>query len=298
MDAHIPTDGSGAAAAGVASGSNPPLVVASGLRPPIAAVSATASMQGLGSAVAKPTPHPTSSKMIAPLSLSGLADPLYNVYCTTYATSKQLWETLEKKYKLEDAGTKKFLVGKFLDYKIVDTKLVVNQMEELQIIISDLHSEGLVINEPFQVAAVIEKLPPSWKDFKNYLKHKRKELSMEDLALRLRIEEDNRKRDKVSDRFEAKAHLAEALKSQPKKQQGKRVSGSLGPKKSTTNKRIQGTCWVCGKTGHRAMDCRHKKSQSSGSNQRKSKPSYANMVEDDEIVAVITEVCMVDNAKG
>ncbi|XP_052205206.1 uncharacterized protein LOC127810028 [Diospyros lotus] len=46
------------------------------------------------------------------------------------------------------------------------------------------------------------------------------------------------------------------------------------------------------------MDCRHKKGQSSGSNQRKPKPSYANMVEDDELVAVIIEVCMVDNAKG
>ncbi|XP_052198407.1 uncharacterized protein LOC127805691 [Diospyros lotus] len=263
MNAPIPADGSGAAAASVASGSNPPPVVASGLRPPIAVVSATASMQGLGSAVTKPTPHVEKpppfngedfkrrqQKMSFYLTtlnlahilkedcpvvseenmttetvaareawmhsdflcknyiLSGLADPLYNVYCTAYATSKQLWETLEKKYKLEDAGTKKFLVDKFLDYKIVETKLVVNQMEELQIIISDLHSEGLVINEPFQVAAVIEKLPPSWKDFKNYLKHKRKELSMEDLALRLRIEEDNRKGDKVSDRFEAKAHLA------------------------------------------------------------------------------------------
>lgn len=120
---------------------------------------------------------------------------------------------------------------------------------------------------------------------------------MENLALRLRIEEDNRKRDKVSDRYEAKAHLAEALKSQLKKQQGKRVSGSLGPKKTAANKRIQGTCWVYGKTGHRTVDCRHKKGQSSGSNQRKPKPSYTNMVEDDKLIAVITEVCMVDNTK-
>ena len=42
------------------------------------------------------------------------------------------------------------------------------------------------------MAAFIEKLPPSWRDFKNYLKHKRKELSLEDLIVRLRIEEDNR----------------------------------------------------------------------------------------------------------
>lgn len=54
----------------------------------------------------------------------------------------------------------------------------------------------MVINEPFQVASIIEKLPSSWKDFKNYLKHKRMELTMKDLIVRLRIEEDNRKSEK------------------------------------------------------------------------------------------------------
>lgn len=103
-------------------------------------------------------------------------DSLYNVYCIAYKTAKQLWEVLDKKYKLEkDADTKKFVKGKFLDFKMVNTKLVVNQMEELQIIISDLYNEGMIINEPFQVSVVIEKLPLSWKDFKNYLNHKRNE---------------------------------------------------------------------------------------------------------------------------
>ena len=62
------------------------------------------------------------------------------------------------KYKLEDAKPKKFLVEKFLDYKMIDIKLVANQIEELQIIISDQRSEGMDINESFQVAVVIEKL--------------------------------------------------------------------------------------------------------------------------------------------
>ena len=46
---------------------------------------------------------------------------------------------------------------------------------------------GLIVNDAFQVAAIIEKLPPMWKDFKNYLKHKRKEMTVEDLIVRLRI---------------------------------------------------------------------------------------------------------------
>ncbi|GJT13679.1 hypothetical protein Tco_0860721 [Tanacetum coccineum] len=56
--------------------------------------------------------------------LNGLIDPLYNVYCKT-TTAKELWESLERKYKTEDAGTKKFVVARFLDYKMVDSKSVV-----------------------------------------------------------------------------------------------------------------------------------------------------------------------------
>ena len=76
---------------------------------------------------------------------------------------------------------------------MVDSKSVSSQVQDMQLILHDLDVEGMKLNETFAVAAVIEKLPPSWKDFKNYLKHKQKEIGLQDLILRLRIEEDNRK---------------------------------------------------------------------------------------------------------
>ncbi|KAF3680037.1 putative protease Do-like 9-like [Capsicum annuum] len=51
---------------------------------------------------------------------------------------------------------------------------------------------SLIVNDAFQVAAIIEKLPPIWKDFKNYLKHKHKEMTVKDFIVRLRNEEDNK----------------------------------------------------------------------------------------------------------
>lgn len=116
--------------------------------------------------------------------LNGLDDTLYNVYCSV-KTSKELWDSLDKKYKTEDAGIKKFVVGKFLDYKMIDSKTVISQLQEIQIILHDLLAEGMMLNEPFQVASIIEKLSPMWKDFKNYLKQKRNELKLEDLIVRL-----------------------------------------------------------------------------------------------------------------
>ncbi|GKA16458.1 hypothetical protein Tco_0696205, partial [Tanacetum coccineum] len=91
----------------------------------------------------------------------------------------------------EDAGTKKFVVAHVLDYKMVYSKNVISQVQDLQVLIHDIHAEGITVSETFQAAAIIEKLPPSWVDFKNYLKHRRKEMSVKYLVVHLRIEEDN-----------------------------------------------------------------------------------------------------------
>ena len=87
--------------------------------------------------------------------LSGLQDDLYNVYNIT-KTSKELWDAFEKEYKTEDAGMKKFIVAKFLGYKMIDSKTVVTQVQELQVIIHDLLAEVLIMNDVFQVAAILK----------------------------------------------------------------------------------------------------------------------------------------------
>ena len=43
-------------------------------------------------------------------------------------TTKELWESLDQKYKTKNARAKKFVVGRFLDYKMVDSKTVVSQV--------------------------------------------------------------------------------------------------------------------------------------------------------------------------
>ncbi|KAK4397925.1 hypothetical protein Sango_1268000 [Sesamum angolense] len=80
--------------------------------------------------------------------LNGLSDTLYNVYSSA-TTARALWESLKKKYKTEDAGLKKFIVGKFLDFKMVDSKTVMNQVQEFQMILHDLHVEGMKLSESF-----------------------------------------------------------------------------------------------------------------------------------------------------
>ena len=78
---------------------------------------------------------------------------------------------------------------------MLDDKPVEAQSHELQKIAHEIISEGMTLDEQFQVAVLIDKLPPSWKDFKNVLRHKTKEFSLESLITRLRIEEEARKQD-------------------------------------------------------------------------------------------------------
>ncbi|XP_042051437.1 uncharacterized protein LOC121796710 [Salvia splendens] len=93
--------------------------------------------------------------------LNGLEDSLYSIFAGA-KTSKVLWEALDKKYRVENAGTKKYVVAKFLDYEMVDSRSVVAQAEELQIIVHDVQAEGMALPDQFIVSSMIEKLHP-WK---------------------------------------------------------------------------------------------------------------------------------------
>ena len=223
--------------------------------------------------------------------LGEMIDSLYNVY-SSKTTAKDLWESLEHKYKTEDAGAKKWIVGRFLDYKMVDSNTVVIQVQELHMIIHDSHSEGMVINESFQVAVVMEKLPPGWKEFKNYLKHKRNEMSMEDLILRLRIEKDNRGSERKHTAGE-KANMVEHGQSSKFKKNNSGKGTKLAPKGVISKQsKFEGKCYNCDKMGHRSSDCRKPK--------KPYKKKEANMVDgisnepsDIDLCATVSEVNLV-----
>ena len=223
--------------------------------------------------------------------LSGLADSLYNVY-SVFQSAKDLWDSLDKKYKTEDAGMKKFIVGRFLDFKMMDGKSVISQVQELQVILHGVIAEGMTIGESFQVAAMIEKLPPSWKDFKNYLKHKRKEMNLEELIVRLRIEEDNRLSEKKGkDPMVAKANVIEGQKGKRKHQEK-----TQGEKNAPT--KFKGKCYNCGKAGHMASDCRKpKKSKQQKTEAHMTMDKLSADVDDMNLCAMVSECLTVGNER-
>ncbi|GKF37372.1 hypothetical protein Tco_0114130, partial [Tanacetum coccineum] len=95
----------------------------------------------------------------------------------------------------EDASSKKFLVSNFNNYKMVDFRPVMEQFNEILRILEQYTQHGLKVDGYISVSSVIDKLPPSWKDFKHTLKHGKDDLSLVQLGSHLRIEESLRAQD-------------------------------------------------------------------------------------------------------
>ncbi|KAK4404471.1 hypothetical protein Sango_0815700 [Sesamum angolense] len=75
---------------------------------------------------------------------------------------------------------------------MVDSNTVMNQVQEFQMVLHDLHAEGMKLSESFQVAAMIETTTTTMKEFQKLPEAQVEGNGLEDLIVRLRIEEDNR----------------------------------------------------------------------------------------------------------
>ncbi|XP_073225656.1 uncharacterized protein [Cicer arietinum] len=132
--------------------------------------------------------------------LNGMSDSLFDIYQSSIS-AKELWEKLESRYMQEDATSKKFLVSQFNNYKMVDSKSVMEQMHEIERILNNYKQHKMHMDETIIVSSIIDKLPPSWKDFKKSMKHKKEDISLEQLGNHLRLEEEYRKQDDTKNQF-------------------------------------------------------------------------------------------------
>ena len=123
--------------------------------------------------------------------LNTLSDRLYDLF-TLVQSPREIWNALEFKYNTEKQGADKFLALQFFEFNMVDHISVLDQVHELQILVSKLKDLKVDVGEPLQVGAIIAKLPPSWNDYRNKMLHSSESFTLVQLQKHLIIEEETR----------------------------------------------------------------------------------------------------------
>ncbi|XP_071912216.1 uncharacterized protein [Coffea arabica] len=227
--------------------------------------------------------------------LQTLSNELFDVYCSS-KEAKAIWEALVTKFTAEDATKQKFVVGKYNQWKMTDDKEMKIQITEYQMLLEDLKNEDINLPEKFAAGMLIEKLPESWADYKNSLKHKEKNYTMDELVKHILIEDSN-KRELRATKAKEMAYKANLVQSNNKRYANK--SQNYKPKNFNVKpnnpnfKKKKGNCFYCGKPGHYAVQCRHNKGDRANGN-----PPKVHLTEGDDIIAaVISQVNIATNVK-
>ncbi|XP_074305001.1 uncharacterized protein LOC141639923 [Silene latifolia] len=111
------------------------------------------------------------NKLVRCQLLNNMTDTLFDLFMV-HTSSKLIWESLEAKYGADDAGKKKYVVGKWLQFQMVDGKPIMDQVHVHENLCADVVNEGMKLDDVFVANVLQEKFPPSWSDYRNHLKHK------------------------------------------------------------------------------------------------------------------------------
>jgi len=179
-------------------------------------------------------------------------------------TGKDMWDALEAKFGVADAGTELYKMEQLYDYKMVDDRSVVEQAHEIQMLAKELSNMECVLPNKFVAGGIITKLPPTWSGFATSLKHRRQEFSVTDLIATLGVEENARAKDtrgkKVHDEGGSSANLVQR-KNPHAAHKKKKTKNFIKPKSTTFKKKSKekGGCYVCGSNEHWAKECPDRK---------------------------------------
>ncbi|GJQ99262.1 zinc finger, CCHC-type containing protein [Tanacetum coccineum] len=196
------------------------------------------------------------------LILNGMSDSLFDVY-QNVETSKELWDTLEAKYMAEDASSKKFLVSNFTNYKMTDSRPVLEQYNELLGILGRFTQHNMNMDESIK-----------------------EELTLIELGSHLCIEKSPKAQD--NDKLKGNNVVGPSVVNMVEYNNSSRYNDNKGKRKhhdtrANPNKKPKVICWKCGKPGHLKKDCKGGNigNRANGSSTKGSEDGSSNPLKDD-----------------
>ncbi|KAK1610723.1 hypothetical protein QYE76_034396 [Lolium multiflorum] len=153
-----------------------------------------------------------------------------------------------------------YIMESFHDIRMVNNRSIVEQGHEIQCIAKELELLKRALPDKFVAGCIIAKLPPSWRNFATTLKHKRQEISVENLIASLDVEEKARAKD-TTEKGEGQSSANMVQKKLYSKNKGNNKPSFNKPMKTITFKKKKMinkadlSCFTCGETGHFSKEC-------------------------------------------
>ena len=94
-----------------------------------------------------------------------------------------------------EAGRLLYKCEQLFDFNIDAAKSIVSQAHELRLLAGEIASLGCPLADRVVATGIVAKLPASWRDFATSLKHKREDISTENLIIGLDVKEKARAKD-------------------------------------------------------------------------------------------------------
>ncbi len=128
-----------------------------------------------------------------------------------------------------------------MNYKMVESRSIIDQCNEMLTILGHMKSMNMNMDDSISVACIVNKLPPSWHSFKMSLKHKKEEISIEELATTIQVEEQRRQEATMEKEFHKVLNIeeGESVKAGQNKKRKNSDQDSSKYKGKTQNKKIK-----------------------------------------------------------
>nr|XP_016447903.1 PREDICTED: uncharacterized protein LOC107772959 [Nicotiana tabacum] len=182
--------------------------------------------------------------------------------------AKEIWESMIIKYTAEDATKQKFVIGNYYNWEMTEDKDITAQINEYHKLIEDLKYKDISLQNSL-LLDLVKHIIIENTNCKQVVVDKGKEI-----ATRANLMEDNKRQNKSNNMYDKRNGY-----------------------KPTTNNRTfkkKGNCFVCGKSGHHATQCRKR---ARNDNPAKAKVNIIEAKADDIIIVVVFQVNLVANVK-
>ncbi|KAL0712452.1 hypothetical protein Bca4012_019430 [Brassica carinata] len=187
--------------------------------------------------------------------LNSLSDHLYQQYSKKFKHARELWEELKWVYQCEESNSKRSQVRKYIEFKMVEERPVLDQVQDFNKIADSIVSAGMFLDETFHVSTIISKFPPSWRRFSTRLMEE-EFLPVWMLMERVKAEEEELLRNGPSQRVMYRPATGSCQMERIPPSIG-RGSQSIGWKRKEPERdgRVTIVCDNCGRRGHLAKNC-------------------------------------------